>query len=251
MGKFKVNSGADNYKFQTTRSYKKLYQKLKELKNNKGQIIHVTGAPGTGKSANIYHALGQLKLKVFNVKFRISSADASSKEVFNAIFNDLRDDLHLKPGENIYNQLSQFDAVLIADAFHDAHLKNSTLVGYSQWTDNVGFKSLYFYLLCIKEYLTHHDDFKHINLVLQTSWRIYIRGKKYDLFSDLGILSRLLVFILRSMFTVVEISYSDKEVINIVKNHLPHTNDDLIKVYIKRYGYKPRFICHALERNDI
>lgn len=86
-----------------------------------------------------------------------------------------------------------------------------------------------------------------MNLVLQTAWRVYIRGKKYDLFSDLGILSPTLVFLLERMFTVVEISYCEEETIKIVKNHLPDADEKLIHSYIKKYGNKPRFICDALD----
>jgi hypothetical protein len=247
MEKYKVNSPGDNQKFVTTRSYEKLYKTLKKLKKKKGKILHIVGAPGTGKSTNMYHALNELDLKVYDVKFEISRADTSPKEVFKSVYNLLRNDLQLKSKKDLYKQLSQFDVVLIADSFHDSHLTNSEVVGFSQWSDTAGFRALPFYLLCIREYLRNRKKFKKINLVLQTAWRVYIKGKKYDLFSDLGILSRILVFLLQRMFTVVEISYSQEETIKIVKIHLPHGDEELIYGYIKKYGYKPRFICDALD----
>ena len=57
MKKFKVSSIEDNTNFFITRSYRELFKTFEGLKNTKGNIIHVIGAPGTGKSANIYYAL--------------------------------------------------------------------------------------------------------------------------------------------------------------------------------------------------
>ena len=247
MEKYKVNSPGDNQKFVATRSYKKLYKTLKKLKKKKGKILHVIGAPGTGKSTNMYHALNELDLEVYDVKFEISNRDAGSKEVFKSVYKVLRDDLQAESKKDVYKRLSRFDVVLIADSFHDSHLKNREVVGFSQWSDKAGFKALPFYLRCVREYLKYRKDFKGMNLVLQTAWRVYIRGKKYDLFSDLGILSRTLVFLLKRMFTVVEISYSEEETIKIVKKHLPDADEELIHSYIKKYGNKPRFICDALD----
>lgn len=250
MEKFKIHSSANSHNFTVTNSYRKIYKIFKMLKNKKGKIIHVTGAPGTGKSANIYFALNQLDLSVYNVKFEIQNKNMSSKEVFNSVYSGLKHDLDLKKGENVYKRLSQFDVVLIADAFHDSHLENQEVIGYSQWVTQAGFKSIHFYLLCIGEYLRHHKDFKKINLVLQTTWRIYIGGKKYDLFSELGIFSKFIVFILQRIFIVIEISYSDDEIVEIVKKHLPSADDNYIMAYIKKYGPKPRFICRALESEE-
>lgn len=250
MEKFKVQSSTNNHNFTVTNSYRELYKIFMKLKNKKGEKIHVTGAPGTGKSANIYYALHQLDLNVYNVKFEIPNKKMRSKEVFNSVYRNLKHDLNLKKKENVYKQLSKFDVVLIADAFHDSHLETQQVVGYSQWVTYAGFKSLYFYLLCIGEYLRHRNDFKKINLVLQTSWRIYIGGKKYDLFSELGIISKFLVFILERIFTVVKISYTDGEIVEIVKKHLPYANDDHIMAYTKKYGPKPRFICQAIESEE-
>jgi hypothetical protein len=84
--------------------------------------------------------------------------------------------------------------------------------------------------------------------VLQTAWRIYINGKKHDIFTDLGLLSRIIVNLLKMLFDVVEISYSEKETINIVKMHIENDDEDTIKPCIQKYGRKPRFICDALEK---
>ena len=78
---------------------------------------------------------------------------------------------------------------MFADKFHDSHLIDEETVGFSVWTDHAGFKATKFYLLCISEYLRERKAFKGINIILQTAWRVYFRGKKYDVFSDLGILS--------------------------------------------------------------
>ncbi len=246
MGNYNFNGEDDEY-FIITQSYKKLYATLKKLKMRKNGIIQVIGAPGTGKSANITHAINELDLNVYNVKLSIPRKVVSSREVFNIIFECLKDDLNLESRRDIYKRLREFDLVLIADAFHDSHRQNPGIMGFSQWTHEVGFKSFKFYLLCIWEYLNHWEDFKDISLVFQTSWRIYIGGVKYDLFSDLGILSRFFVFILKRFFIVVEISYSDEETIKIVKNYIPHVDENLILIYIKKYGHKPRFICNILE----
>lgn len=251
MENFKVNTSKDDEHFVITQSYKQLYQELKKLKKERGRLIHILGAPGTGKSANIFHAAGELGLKVYNVKLNLLRKDASPKAVFEAMFNGLNDDLKLESREELYKRLRNFDMVLIADAFHDSHLQNPNAVGFSQWTNQVGLKAFPFYLMCIKEYTKYRKDFQKINLVFQSSWRVHIGGKKYDLFSDLGILSRILVFILGKIFTTIEISYSQDETVKIVKNHIPQADDKTILSYIKKYGYKPRFICDVLEKGAL
>ena len=246
MDNYYDGSRDDEY-FIITQSYKKLIRTLKKLKMGRNRIIHVIGAPGTGKSANIYHAINELNLNFYDVKLNIPNRTINSRKVFNIIFKCLKDDLKLESRRDIYKRLGEFDLVLIADHFQDSHRENPEVMGFSQWTNTMGFKSFKFYLLCIWEYLKHWDDFKHINLLFQTSWRIYIGGEKYDLFTDLGILSKFLVFTLKRFFTVVEISYSEEETIKIVKNYNPHVDENLILIYIKKYGHKPRFICNMLE----
>lgn len=248
MEKYKVNSIEDNKRFLITDCYIKLCEVLGTLKKRKGRIVHVVGAPGTGKSANIFHALNDMDLNIYDVKFSLESVDTSPKEVFNRLYECLGNDLGLKTKEEIYKKLSEYDAVLIADSFHDAHALDTSKVGFSKWTDNVGFRAFYFYFLCILEYLKNRKKFKDINIVLQTAWRIYIRGKKYDIFSDLGFLSKIIVNILKIFFDVVEISYSKKETINIVKLHVKDADINNITDCIHKYGCKPRFICDALEK---
>ena len=259
MENFKAHASQDDKQsdqhFVMTQSYMRLYEILKTLKEDKGRIIHILGAPGAGKSTNIYHAADELDLNVYNLKINISARDAGSGEVFRTMFKNLEEDLKLKSKAEVYNRLGDFNLVLIADAFHDSHNHDPEAVGFSQWTDEASFKAwikvLPFYLLCLQEYFKHRKDFKKINLVFQTSWRVYIGGKKYDLFSDLGILSRTLVFFLQRIFTVTEISYSQNETIEIVKNHIPQADDKIILKYIKKYGYKPRFICDILEKGNL
>ena len=250
MDNYYVSNRDDEY-FIITQSYKTLINTLKKLKMGKNRIIHVIGAPGTGKSANIYHAINELNLNIYDVKLDIPNRAISSREVFDTIFKCLKNDLKLESKKNVYKKLAEFDLVIIADGFQDSHRQNPEIIGFSQWTKIMSFKSFKFYLLCIWEYLKYWEDFKHINLLLQTSWRIYIGGEKYDLFTDLGILSKFLVFILKRFFTVVEISYSEEETIKIVKNYIPHVDENLILIYIKKYGHKPRFIFNILKNESL
>ncbi|MDI6724760.1 MAG: hypothetical protein QMD61_08970 [Methanobacterium sp.] len=247
MKKYKVSSIEDNTHFLITRSYRELYKTFKGLKTRKGKIIHVIGAPGTGKSANIYYALENADLDVYDINFDLKDVNASSRQVFDALFETVAEDLNVKSKEEIYEKLSKYDAVLIADNFHDSHFFGEKPVGFSKWTDKKGFKTFYFYLLCIREYLKHRKEFKKINIIFQTAWRVYIRGEKYDIFSDFGPFSTFIKIILKIFFQGVEISYSQMETINIVKMHIENADEVIIKKYIQKYGLKPRFICNALE----
>jgi ABC-type dipeptide/oligopeptide/nickel transport system ATPase component len=248
MGKYKINSISDNGVFVVTESYKKLFNSFKSLKKSRGRIIHVVGAPGTGKSANIYSALDELGLNIYDVELRIKDIDMDSEDVFKGIYLEMKRDLEAGSKEEVYDGLSKFDAVLFADRFHDSHLLDNSTVGFSVWTDQAGFKAIKFYLLCIFEYFKERKSFKEINMILQTAWRIHIKGKKYDVFSDLGILSRVILALMRIFFEVVEISYSPQETLKIVKEHVD-VDEKLVEHYIDKYGSKPRFICQAIE-ND-
>lgn len=249
MALHKVNSLDDNSIFVSTRIYKKIKKVFNlKLKKSRGTIIHIVGAPGTGKSSNIYQALKELDLKVYEVSSSISNSHASSKEVFYTVIRDLECSLNVKTKIDAYNKLSEFDAVLFADQFHDKHLTDKNIVGFSEWVHKSGFKSFIFYLICIKEYLKFHKQFQKMNLVFQTAWRIQIRGKKYDLFTDFGILSRIILIILGKLFCVIKISYSRSETVNIVKSHLKNIDDEKLEESIKKHGHKPRFILNDLQK---
>ena len=248
MNKYKVNFYNDNIEFFVTDSYIKLVKLFETLKIKKGKIIHVLGAPGTGKSTNIFHAIDETNLKVYNVKLNLKTGNESSKEVFNKMIQDLGSDLGVNSKDEIYKKLSSFDSILIADSFHDAHLLNSNVVGFSQWTNKAGLGSFYFYLLCIIEYLKKRKYFKNINLIFQTSWRFNFRDKRYDIFTDFGLLSKILAKVLKIFFVVIEIAYSEEETIEIVKIYIKDARVEDIKHYIKKFGFKPRLICQALEK---
>ncbi len=249
MGKYKINSRTENRVFVVTESYKKLFNKFRSLKKSKGRIIHVIGAPGTGKSANIYYALDKLGLNVYDAEFRIRDISMDSGNVFKEVYKEMKSDLEAKSKEEVYIGLSGFDAVLFADRFHDSHLLDKNNIGFSVWTSQVGFKATKFYFLCIVEYLKERKSFKRINVILQTAWRVNFRGKKYDVFSDLGIISWLIIAMMKIFFEVVVISYSPQETLKIVKEHIM-ADDKLIEHYIDHYGSKPRLICQAIENDE-
>ena len=247
MGEYKINCKEELKNFITTSSYDHLLKTFQKLPQGKGHIVHVLGAPGTGKSTNIYQAIEELGLNVYEAKLILPSQDLNSRDIFNLMLESIREDLEITSSNSILPYLGKFDAVLFADQFHDSHLVNRGKVGFSQWTDYNGLKSLGFYLICINEYLKHTNDFKNINMLLQTAWRIRLRGEKKDLFTDMGPFSSLSVALMRGLFDVVEISYSEEETINIVKSHLSDACTDDIQHYIKKYGRKPRFICDAIK----
>jgi len=249
MGKYKINSVSDNGVFVVTESFIKLCKTFKSLKNKRGKIIHVIGAPGTGKSANIYAALEELGLKVYDVESPIENVDVSSDEVFKGVYKEIKEDLGARSKNEVYESLSKYDAILFADRFHDSHLMGKDTVGFSVWTVHAGLKPTKFYLMCISEYFNERNTFKNINIILQTAWRFYFRGKKYDVFSDLGIISKAVVALMRTFFDVVVISYSPQETFQIVKSHV-NTDDQLIESYIHKYGSKPRLICQSLEKDE-
>jgi hypothetical protein len=249
MGKYKINSATDNRLFVVTESFVKLCNILKTLKNNHGKIIHVIGAPGTGKSANIYAAIEKQGLNVYDVKSQIKDVNINSKKVFNSVYNGFKKDFNVKSKEEVYNCLAGFDAVIFADMFHDSHLVDEDTVGFSVWAGHAGLGAVKFYLLCVAEYLSNRSEYRRINIILQTAWRFHFRGKKYDLFSDMGILSKLVLAVMGTIFDVVVISYTHEETIKIVKNHVK-AEDKVIEHYIHVYGSKPRFICEAIENED-
>lgn len=247
MKEFKINRQEEIKNFVVTNSYKHLLETFQKLPQSKGHIIHVMGAPGTGKSTNIYHAIDRLDLNMYEVKLNLPLHDLNSRNVFNLMLESIREDLGISTSNHILAHLEKFDAVLFSDQFHDSHLIHKDKVGFSQWTDYKGFKSFNFYSICVNEYLKHRNDFQNVNMVLQTAWRIRLGGDKKDLFTDLGPFSSLAVALMGLPFEVVKISYSEEETINIVKSHLSDVGTDDIQHYIKKYGNNPRFICNAIK----
>lgn len=249
MGNYKISSPSQNEMFLVTESYKKLLNAFKNIKKSRGRIIHILAAPGTGKSANIYHALNELNLNVYDVEFKIKNLDTDSDRVFKQIYKYLKEDLDAGSKHEIYEIFGKYDAILFADKFHDSHLLDDNTIGFSVWAHNNGFEAFKFYFLCVAEYLKNRKSFAEINIILQTSWRIRYSGKKHDLFTDLGVISKIMIGVMKIFFEVVEISYNQKETIEIVKKHIDADEED-IKKFIEEYGNKPRFICQALEDKE-
>ena len=157
MGKYKINRLEEMENFVMTNSYSNLLEKFQKLPPTKGHIVQVIGAPGTGKSTNIYHAVDQLNLNIYDVKLKLPSPDLSPGTVFDLMLESIREDLGIGTSSQILMHLENFDAVLFADQFHDSHLIYEDTVGFSQWTDFMGFKSFNFYWMCVKEYLKHRN----------------------------------------------------------------------------------------------
>lgn len=246
MENFKVNRGSDNRTFIETRSYRDLLNKLKTLKTRHGRIIHVVGAPGTGKSSNIYAAIEELGLNCYDLELGLMDLHADASQLMDQVYHDLKIGLDAGSKSEIYHDLASFDALVIADKFHDTHLMNTERVGYSLWTKTKGMGSLKFYLLCMKEYLLNRKKYNEINIVIQTAWSVKLKKEKKDLFTDFGILSRFTLGMLSLFFEVVEIRYTREETVEIVKSHVD-ADQKIIEYYIDEIGNKPRLVCQAIE----
>ncbi len=242
----KINVPSDNKIFVKTQAYLKLKSVLEDLKYKKGKIVHVIGTPGTGKSANIYKAIDELGLRVYDVECYLKNLSANPQEVLKNIIDNIKESLDVNGEDEAYRRLSAFDAVLFADRFHDSHLIKDDVHGFSEWTLKSR-KTPYFYLLCIKEYLRHKKEFKNLNIIFQRAWRLKIGDKKYDIFTDIPIISKMLSKILGMIFTVVRIEYTPKETIKIIKAHLD-VEEDRIKKYIRVYGCRPRYILDKVRK---
>jgi hypothetical protein len=249
MIKYKVNSPEDIENFVVTQTYLKIYHLFKGLKTQKGRIIHVIGAPGTGKSINIYEAMINLDLDIYEAKLNMDDINKSSGQVYREFYKILKYELNANNDEDVYGKASRFDAVLFADRFHDSHLLYENKVGFSVWMDQAGFKSIPFYVRIIIQYIKHIKDFRNINLIFQTAWTFRFKGVKYDLFTDLGVFSRLLVGFLKIFFDVVEVTYKDSEIIQIVKKRFPDVDMGQIKRNRAKFGNKIRFILEALKED--
>lgn len=251
MVKFKVNSSEDDQLFVATKAYNKLYNTLKSLKTSKGRIIHVIGAPGTGKSSNIYEAIDRCELNVYDANLLIDNEKKSSAEVFNEFLNTIKRDMEVNSNKEMYAKASEYDTVLFADRFHDSHFFDENKIGLSIWANYNGVKTFPFYLMVISEYLKNRNELKQVNIIFQTAWTIRFRGSKYDLFTDFGPLTKLFVGLLKLMFEVVEVSYSETEITEIIKEHMPDADEKQIKFCIGRYGSKIRFILEDLEKLNV
>jgi KaiC/GvpD/RAD55 family RecA-like ATPase len=249
MAVYKSESLEDERIFISTQAYLKLYNTFKQLKKEKGRFIQVIGSPGTGKSTNIYHALANLDLNVYQPILLLDSLDGSSREVFREVFNVFKKDFKVNTYKDVYRKASQYDAILLADKLLDSEYLDQNKVGLSKWIENRGIKSFYLYLLFIFEYLKHMKDLKKINVILHLSPVVLIKGKKIDLLTDLSMLSKVLKTLLGFFFELVEINYDESETIEIVSNHPHYKNEKQVKTFIQRYGNRPRLICQALEEN--
>jgi len=246
---FKVNTGSENQTFVKTRSYRDLYNKLKTLKSKHGRIIHVVGAPGTGKSSNLYAAVKEAGLNCFDLELELMDPLADASEVMDQVYHDLKFGLNARSKSELYHKIAKFDALLIADQFHDAHLINPDKVGYSLWTKTKGISSLKFYFLCMKEYLLNRKEYQEINIVLQTAWRVKVGKTRRDLFTDFGIFSKICLGILGLFFEVVEVRYSREETVEIVRKHV-NVDQKIIEASIDKLGNKPRWVCQYIENDS-
>lgn len=246
-GPYKVNSLRDNTNFIATESFKNIKREFLKLKKSKGHILHVVGAPGTGKSANIFQGMVETGLNVYEISSSIPGFSAPGPEVFKSIVLNLQEDLGVETKEAAYKKLKEYDAVLFADQFHDTHLLDDEAIGFNLWNQNAGLRSLNFYFICIKEYIKYYSHFQDMNIVFQTAWRFNWKDQKYDLFTDFGYFSRLILIILKGLFQVVEISYTPTETIDIIKSHVRDVDPEKLEFAIHKYGCQPRIILEDLK----
>lgn len=247
---YKVKSPHDNKDFIHTRSYNKIHRTFTNLKNHEGKVVLITGSPGTGKSSNVYFSLNELDLDVYEPTLLLEDINMSSSEVFNEFYQALRGELQVKTNEEVYKKVQVFDAVLLADKILDSEFLDENKVGISLWTLNKGFGAFYFYLKVFIEYLMNRKYLQNINLIIQTSLVFCFRGVKYDLLTDFYFISEIFIKILKIFFDVIRVSYTEEETLKIVKNNFKDIEEDDIKIYIEKFGCKPRFIFEALENGN-
>ena len=247
MEKYKVTCIEDNKNFIVTNTFLNVKKVFKKLKNKKGIIIQVLGAPGTGKSSNIYKALEELNLNVYSPRLTLKSHKISPKKVYLELIDSMKRDFNVKTLHQLYNELSKYDAILFADQTLDSELYDGKKTGLGEWIHKNRLVSGFFYLLLIFTYLKHFKRFKKLNIIFHTTWTFHIKNIKYDLLTDFSILSLIFKSFLRIFFDVVEISYSKVETVKIIKSHYNNVNEEIIRSYIDKYGCKPRLILNALE----
>ncbi|WP_414468435.1 hypothetical protein [Methanobacterium sp. ACI-7] len=251
MEKFKITCTDDNKIFVVTSAFSKLCNKFKSLKTQKGRIIHIIGAPGTGKSSNIYHANNLLDLNIYDVELKLENINLSANEVFDEFINTLKREFNVNTKEEAYHKLSKFDAILFADKLFDYGSLRENRIELSEWLRCNRLKSIILYFKIIYECLKYLNNLKEVNLIFHTTWSFVINNKKYDLFSDFNLLSLLLKNLLKLFFEVVEIGYTEMETIEIVKSHFEGITESQITPYIKKYGHRPRYILEAIKNNLI
>jgi len=249
MSNHKVCSVKDSEGFVKTASFYELYSVLKTLKTSKGRFILVLGSPGTGKSANIYQALSMLDLNIYDAYLFIDK-DSKPGEVFKIFWDTLKKDMGSKSKKEIFKKAEEYNLVLFADPFLDSEYIDSNKVGLGLWTEENGPSTFPFYFRVLWDYIKNYNDLKNINIVAQTAWVFKFKGVRYDLLTDFGYLSKFLVFLIKRLFEVVLISYTNEEMIEIVKSHCEVNSNSQIEKYIKKYGNKPRFIFDALDREE-
>ena len=247
MFNHKVLSVKDNGSFVKTTSFYELCSILKTLKKSKGHFLLVLGTPGTGKSANIYQALFLLDLSVYD-PFLFIDIDSKPDEVYKIFWDTLKEDMGVKSRKEIYKNASRYDLVLFADHFLDSEYFDHDKVGLGLWTEENGPSTFYFYFKVLIEFLKHYNNLKNVNVVAQTAWVFKFRGVRYDILTDFSFLSKILVFLVKKLFEVVLISYTNEEMIEIVRSYNKDLGEDEIKKYIQKYGNRPRFIFEALDK---
>lgn len=247
MTNHKVLSSRDCESFIKTNSFQDLCSVFKTLKESKGHFVLVLATPGTGKSANIYQALSLLDLNVHDVHLFID-ADSKPGDVFHIFWNIFKEDMNVETKEDAYKKASEYDLVLFADSFLDSEHIDPNKMGLGLWTEENGPSTFPLYFKVIYEYLKHYNELKKINIVAQTSWILKFRGVRYDILTDLSLISKILVFSLKRLFSVVVIEYTKEEMIKIIKNHYSGISNDKIEKYVKKYGNRPRFIFDAIDK---
>jgi hypothetical protein len=241
---YKVNSADDNNIFIETEPYRCLLGAISSMKDVRGEILHVVGAPGTGKSANIYRAISEADLHVYEVPCNLESTDLSADDVLHQLVDGMKEELDADTVTDIYRRFTEFDAVLFADRFHDSH-EFSSFTGFSQWTARGSLEPLRFYFKCIVEYLRNRRILSEVNIIFQTAWRFYFRGKKYDLFTDIPVISSLLFHTLSIPFRAIKIDYTREETLNIIRAHLDADESEVQRL-IDIYGCRPRIILEKM-----
>lgn len=244
----KVLSAKDNGSFVKTASFYELCSFLKTLKKSKGHFVMILGAPGTGKSANIYQALSSLDLNVYDA-FLFIDVDSKPGDVFKIFWDTIKEDMGVKSKKEVYKKASEYDIVLFADPFLDSEHIDPNKMGLGLWTEENGPSTFPLYFRVLFEYIKHYNDLKKINIVAQTSWVLKFRGIRYDILTDFGLLSKFFVFLLKRLFDVILISYTKEEMMKIVRSHPNAGSDEKIEKCIKKYGNRPRFIFEALDKD--